>query len=142
MARLALSKPRDELAAQAVEAMLRHPAVNLIEPLRRASGLGATRFIARFEQHVGLTPKRFARVLRFHALVRSVAVARPVDWALTAVEAGYADQSHLIHEFRHLAGMTPTAYVPLESGQPEHVAVQLERKNMQYGRQRPAYDEP
>jgi AraC-like DNA-binding protein len=140
MARLASSKPRDELAAQAVAAMLRNPAANLVEPLRGTSGLGPTRFIARFEQHVGLTPKRFARVLRFHALVRKVAAAPAVDWALAAAEAGYADQSHLIHEFRRLAGMTPTAYVPLEPGQPEHVALRLERKNLQYARQLPAYD--
>lgn len=123
IARLASSGPRDELLARAVSSMLRDPAAIRIEPLRRASGLGPTRFIARFEQHVGLTPKRFARVLRFHAMVRRIAAAPPADWALAAAEAGYADQSHCIHEFRQLAGMTPTAYAPLEPGQPEHVAV-------------------
>lgn len=135
MARLALATSHDEMAAQALAAMSRDPSSNLIEPLQRASGLGPARFIARFEQHVGLTPKRFARVLRFHALVGRVAVSPPEDWALTAVEAGYADQSHLIHEFRRMGGMTPTAYAPLDPAQPTHVALAHpgdRRKNLQY----------
>lgn len=123
MARLSRARPDDRLVAHAVEAMLQDPTTTEIEPLRRTSGLGPTRFIARFEQQVGLTPKRYGRVLRFHALLSRIALAPPRDWALTAVDAGYADQSHLIHEFKRIAGMTPTAYAPLQSDQPTHMAV-------------------
>lgn len=125
MARLSAARPDDRLIAQAVLAMTQAPTLANIEPLRRTSGLGATRFIARFEQHVGLTPKRYGRVLRFHALLSRIAltgVPSRCDWALTAIEAGYADQSHLIHEFKRLAGMTPTAYRPLHPDQPTHMA--------------------
>jgi AraC-like DNA-binding protein len=31
--------------------------------------------------------------------------------------------SHLIHEFRRLAGMTPGAYAPVQPDQPTHVAL-------------------
>ncbi len=123
MARLSLAPPADRLVAQAVQAMMHDPSLVNIEPLQRASGLGPTRFIARFEQQVGLTPKRCGRVLRFHALLARIAVTPAPDWALTAVEAGYADQSHLIHEFKRITGMTPTAYAPLQPDQPTHMAV-------------------
>jgi len=123
MARLALAKPEDRLVAHAVQAMAQDPTTTHIEPLQRASGLGPTRFIARFEQQVGLTPKRYTRVLRFHALLSRLAVSPSNDWALTAAEAGYADQSHLIHEFKRITGMTPTAYAPLQPDQPTHMAV-------------------
>jgi AraC-like DNA-binding protein len=123
VARLALAPPRDQLVAQAVQSMAHDPTGNPIEPLQRASGLGPTRFIARFERQVGLTPKRYARVLRFHALVSRLAVAPSNDWALTAAEAGYTDQPHLIHEFKRITGMTPTAYTPLHPDQPTHMAV-------------------
>lgn len=123
MARLSLAPPEDRLVAQAVHAMAQDPSTVNIEPLRRTSGLGPTRFIARFEQQVGLTPKRYGRVLRFHALLSRLALAPSADWALTAVEAGYADQSHLIHEFKRIAGITPTAYEPLQPDQPTHMAV-------------------
>ena len=123
VARLALAPPRDRLVAQAVQAMAQDPTGNPIESLQRASGLGPTRFIARFEHQVGLTPKRYARVLRFQALLSRLATAPSKDWALTAAEAGYADQPHLIHEFKRLTGMTPTAYAPLQPDQPTHMAV-------------------
>lgn len=122
-ARLSQARADDRLVAQAVETMLKDPAATDIEPLRRASGLGPTRFIARFEQQVGLTPKRYGRVLRFHALLSRIALAPPRDWAHTALDAGYADQSHLIHEFKRITGMTPTAYAPLHPDQPTHMAV-------------------
>ena len=122
MARLALAPLADRLMAQAVQAMALDPTAAHVEPLQRASGLGPTRFIARFERHVGLTPKRHARVQRFHMLLSRLALAPSSDWALTAAEAGYADQSHLIHEFKRLTGMTPTAYAPLQPDQPTHMA--------------------
>lgn len=55
----------------------------------------------------GISPRRFARVQRFHALLRDAdATPRPA-WAMLAAQHGYADQSHLIHEVHELAGVTP-----------------------------------
>jgi len=91
--------------------------------VQRDSGCSPAQFIARFEKTVGLTPKRYARVLRFNALIQRIAQHRPTDWAQTAVEAGYADQSHLIHEFKRLAGITPAAYRALAPDHPTHTVV-------------------
>ena len=123
MARLQKTAPADAMAFAALYALRQQPAAALIEPVQRASGCSPAQFIARFEQAVGLTPKRYARVLRFHALIQRVAHRRPDDWAQAAVEAGYADQSHLIHEFKRLAGITPRAYLPIAPDHPTHVAV-------------------
>ena len=89
-------------------------------------------FIRRFEQAVGLTPKRFARVLRLGALLPQLVRCGPRDWAQIAAGAGYFDQSHLIRDFRQLAGMAPGAYAPVQADHPTHVALAL-RKNIQYG---------
>ncbi len=123
LARLQCAKPPDAMAMSALHTLAQQPAAGLIEPLQRASGCGPTQFIARFEQAVGLTPKRYARVLRFHTLIKGLARQPPGDWAQTAAEAGYADQSHLIREFKRLAGITPTAYQPIAPDQPTHMAV-------------------
>lgn len=122
MARLAIARPEDALVAKALHTMAQDPATASIERVQRASGLGPTRFISRFDQQVGLTPKRYLRVLRFHTILSRIALHPPHDWAVTAVEAGYADQSHLIHEFKRIAGITPTAYAPLQPDQPTHMA--------------------
>jgi AraC-like DNA-binding protein len=88
---------------------------------------------------VGLTPKRYARVLRFNALLPRLVRVGPIDWAEVAVEGGYFDQSHLIHEFKRLAGVTPAIYAPVHASQPTHVAIaeapglgSPARKNLQY----------
>lgn len=89
-----------------------------------ADRLGWTtrRLSATFHTHIGLSPKRYARVRRFQRLLTRV-TADPAgpDWAYLAADCGYHDQAHLIHEFRALAGMTPTAYTPRSAGEPNHV---------------------
>lgn len=123
IARLQQAATADAMVFAALHALEQRPAAALIEPVQLASGCSPAQFIARFEQMVGLTPKRYARVLRFHALIQRVARRRPDDWAQAAIEAGYADQSHLIHEFKRLAGITPRAYRPIAPDHPTHVAV-------------------
>jgi len=56
----------------------------------------------------GIAPRHFARIQRFHALLRSSDLAGRPSWAALAAHHGYADQSHLIREVQDLAGVTPT----------------------------------
>jgi len=123
-----LQRLRDAPAADpvvrfALDAFRADPTRALIEPVQRATGCTPAQFIRRFEQAVGLTPKRYARVLRLGALLPTLARCGPRDWAQLAAQAGYYDQSHLIHEFRRLAGITPGAYAPVGPEQPTHVAL-------------------
>ena len=75
----------------------------------------------RFTRQVGLTPKRFARVLRMQRLVRGLDGQSEVDWAAAAARHGYADQSHLADEFRELAGVTPVEYLRSRVDGPNHL---------------------
>jgi len=63
-----------------------------------------------FLDQVGVGPKTFARVSRFRRLMRDVRAARDVSWAAVAADLGYADQSHLIAEFREFAGTSPVPF--------------------------------
>jgi len=77
----------------------------------------------RFVQRVGLTPKRFARVRRLQRVLRRVRGPGVVDWSALAAEAGYADQAHLVHDFRDLTGLTPTGYRPQSARRSNHVRI-------------------
>lgn len=121
--RLRDAAPPDPLAAFAIAAFRADPAHARVEPVQRASGCTPAQFIRRFEQGVGLTPKRFARVLRFSVLLPQLVRCGPRDWAQIAAGAGYFDQSHLIREFRQLAGMAPGAYAPVQADRATHVAL-------------------
>jgi AraC-like DNA-binding protein len=74
------------------------------------TGYSARRFIAIFRDEVGLAPKQFQRIARFGRALGAVD-GTSVDWMDVALKCGYFDQAHLIHEFRELSGVTPTAYV-------------------------------
>jgi AraC-like DNA-binding protein len=56
-------------------------------------------------EHVGLPPKVFQRVTRFHRFV--VAVDRGATLAAAAAEAGFADQAHMTRDVREFTSVTP-----------------------------------
>lgn len=62
----------------------------------------------RFASSVGLGPKAFARLHRFRRAAETL--SRAADLADHALSHGFVDQSHLTHDFRDLAGMTPHAW--------------------------------
>lgn len=81
-----------------------------IRKIQSVVGLSHTRFIQLFRDHVGLTPKLFYRVRRFHRLIQQIDRRLPVNWAELAVDCGYFDQAHLIRDFRAFAGVSPLQY--------------------------------
>ncbi len=96
--------------SSAIAAFSRRPGVTTIAEVARTIGLSPKRFIERFRNEVGLTPKVFCRVRRFQRALACAHAGRPVDWAAIAAGAGYFDQPHFIHDFRAFSGVTPTAY--------------------------------
>jgi AraC-like DNA-binding protein len=123
LSRLSGARSVDRMVTWALHVLEVNPSAARITAVQRASGCSPQQFIRRFAGTVGITPKRYARVLRFNTLLPRLARVGPRDWANVAAEAGYFDQSHLIHEFRQLAGMTPASYEPLHVGQPTHVPI-------------------
>jgi AraC-like DNA-binding protein len=67
--------------------------------------------IARFREQIGLTPKTGARLVRLDAVWQHIEKRGPLDWGQVAAEAGYADQAHLIRDFRQFTGATPAAFL-------------------------------
>ena len=61
-----------------------------------------------FAEHVGVAPKKFARVLRFQNALTIIRARRFRDLADLAFACGYADQSHLIRDFKALTGRLPS----------------------------------
>jgi AraC-like DNA-binding protein len=64
-----------------------------------------------FRETVGVSPKAFARIARFHRALGAGRQDARAGWASIAAAAGYYDQAHLIAEFRAIAGVTPRVLV-------------------------------
>jgi AraC-like DNA-binding protein len=103
-----LDPGRDRRVDAAVEQIVASGGTLRIEPLANDIGISRQHLARQFLHHVGMSPKTFARVMRFRRVADSVTPG--ADWADVALEYGFYDQSHLIAEFRELAGTTPNAF--------------------------------
>jgi AraC-like DNA-binding protein len=81
--------------------------------LASGAGVSGTHLATQFKSHLGVTPKRMARIYPFARLILSVDARHPVDWARLAQAAGYFDQAHFSKEFKDFTGHTPTGYLTL-----------------------------
>ncbi len=82
-----------------------------IGDLVERSGLSHRRLMGHFERDVGMTPKALAQIHKFQSVLRRVAGETRPDWSHIALECGYYDQPHLIHDFKRLSGLTPGEYL-------------------------------
>jgi AraC-like DNA-binding protein len=72
------------------------------------TGWSHRHLVTRFKQQVGLTPKAAARITRLDRARRRISPDPAFRWDRVAAETGFADQAHLVREFRRLTGATPT----------------------------------
>jgi AraC-like DNA-binding protein len=105
----------------ALRAFNRVPITTNIGAVTDAIGMSAKRFIERFKAQVGFSPKRYCRVRRFQRAVAHAHQGEHVDWAQVALDCGYYDQAHFIHEFRAFSGLTPTDYLASRTEFQNHV---------------------
>jgi AraC-like DNA-binding protein len=74
--------------------------------------LSASQFQRRFASEVGVTPKLFARTIRFDAAAITAHHNAPDrSWTDIVHELGYFDQAHFIGECRTFAGVLPSGLV-------------------------------
>jgi AraC-like DNA-binding protein len=79
-----------------------------MDDLARHAGLSPRQLRRVCLERTGLPPKFLARVLRFRRAQQGLAAHRRA-LADLALDCGYYDQAHFIHEFREFSGRTPTA---------------------------------
>ena len=80
-----------------------------VQRLADAAGVSRQHLRRMFQQMIGVSPKRYCRLARFQAGLIYAGAGPGVKWAEVAIELGYADQSHMIAEFRELTSLTPDA---------------------------------
>ena len=80
-----------------------------IREIARQVGWSHQHLITKFRQQVDVPPRLAARLLRLSRVWRLIDSGH--SWARVAVESGYADQSHLVREFRQFTGTTPNALI-------------------------------
>jgi AraC-like DNA-binding protein len=97
------------------------PQVTTIAGVSQQIGLSPKRFIQAFRDETGFTPKVFCRIRRFQQALDRMEGRRNVTWANVALDCGYFDQAHFIHDFRAFSGINPSTYLAHQTPHRNHV---------------------
>jgi AraC-like DNA-binding protein len=81
-----------------------------IEELAESCQASVRQLERAFQRAAGVTPKFFARTLRFEQAQRRLMFDPAADLTGLAYECGYFDQAHFIKEFQAFSGKTPSEY--------------------------------
>ena len=100
----AVELARDHLASHARE---QTPA----STLERITGTDRFTLTRHFRRALGTSPDRYRTMRRLELARRAIESGRPLVEA--AVEAGFADQSHMTRQFKRAYGMTPARWTAL-----------------------------
>ena len=82
-----------------------------VRAIAQEVGLGVRRVQGLFVDAIGMSPKTLMRISRFQ---RALALARrhpAMSWGRIAVETGYYDHAHFVHDAQAIAGCSPTDLV-------------------------------
>jgi AraC-like DNA-binding protein len=101
----------------------RQPHITTVTSVTEKIGLSPKHFVEVFRNEVGLTPKTFCRVRRFQRALHVAHRIQKVDWKDLALDCGYYDQAHFIHDFQSFSGLTPTAYWAAATPHLNHVPI-------------------
>lgn len=108
IARIAQPAPADDPLDPSL-AILAEDGFDAVRRAALAVGLGERQFRRAFRSQYGFSPRQYRRVLRVDRLMRQL---HPRPWEVDAHESelAFADQPHMIREFKALTGVTPAVY--------------------------------
>ncbi len=80
-----------------------------VAEMAAAAKVGERQLERLFKKYVGLSPKYYARIIRFNYIF-SLIKAGESSWAEIVYQSGYYDQSHFIRNFKAFTGEDPSSY--------------------------------
>jgi AraC-like DNA-binding protein len=107
-----------------VASIIHKPTLRRLHQLSDEIGYSQKHFIELFKEQVGVSPKRYLKIMRFQKAIRAIEQNQSVHWSQVALECGFYDQAHFIHDFRHFSGFTPKEYMNLKTTTLNYIPVQ------------------
>jgi len=104
-----------ELASRIAERIATDREITRVDQVVREFEISVRKLQRLFSEYVGVSPKWVIQRYRLHEAVERMAFASMIDWADMALDLGYADQAHLIRDFKKLVGQSPAEYARARS---------------------------
>ena len=80
--------------------------------------LSPRQFERRFTERMGMSPKYYARIARFHRATQTKLQQPEKDWRSIAYDCGYYDFAHLLRDCREFAEVTPSLLLAEQAASP------------------------
>jgi AraC-like DNA-binding protein len=106
-----------------LHSIIHNPASGFLRESSDQIGYSQKHFIQLFKEQVGVKPKQYLKIMRFQKAISTIERSESIRWSDIALESGYYDQAHLIHDFKLFSGFTPKHYVQRKSSQLNYVPV-------------------
>jgi len=74
-----------------------------------------------FEFYVGLPPQTMKKIIRLNQALKLIHRPEQLSFTEIAHHCSYADQSHLIRDFKQLTGLSPKKYLAFQTHNPGHL---------------------
>jgi AraC-like DNA-binding protein len=102
--------PDKHLIDISLEAIFTDHGMISVQEIALKTGFSERHIEQQFKRFVGLSPKFFARIVRFSYVFNVISDNRP-DWNDVVYQAGFYDQSHFIRNFKAFTGEDPSKYM-------------------------------
>ena len=106
-----------DLTSQLFETILTNSSIRTVGQLATTAGMSKRSLQRLFERYVGATPKQVMQRYRLHEVVDFLHKADGIRGADAALDLGYADQAHMLNDFRRCVGQTPGEYHKMQTTQ-------------------------
>lgn len=100
----------DSIVEKSVERIIEQSGITSVDEIAQQQTIGKRALERRFQQSVGLSPKLFARIIRFNYALQLIEKRDFSNFTTVAYEGGFYDQAHFIKDFQDLTGLNPKQY--------------------------------
>ncbi|MBW7453176.1 DUF6597 domain-containing transcriptional factor [Paenibacillus sepulcri] len=99
-----------DLINTVVQTIISDRSIIKVDDIVRRFPVSKRQFQLLFRQYVGVSPKWIIQRYRLHEAVEKMDDGKIPDWSRLALELGYYDQAHFIHDFKSIVGTSPEIY--------------------------------
>lgn len=103
-------KTPDPIIEAAVQYFLANNGQGSIDELCTYLGYSVRQVERSFKEKIGISPKMYARIIRFHGAIRKYNQQTFANLSQLALSSGFSDQAHFIREFQQFSGIKPRHY--------------------------------
>jgi AraC-like DNA-binding protein len=105
---------------RAAERLTADPLNVSLDWLARQACLSPRQLNRKFTERIGVGPKLYSRLLRFHRAYLFKVAHPTIAWPTVAIEFGYTDYQHMVRDFKQFTNATPNAWLKEDRGSPEN----------------------